>query len=102
MYRLGRVVGCDVYVLHYPDGTAIPEHRDPVAAGLEHHRINVVLRPPRSGGEFRCTGGMHVLGRVYYFRPDVMPHSVSACEGERWVLSIGWVREKKAEVLSHP
>jgi hypothetical protein len=92
---LGRwLLGFDGHVIHYPAGSHIPPHRDRVEHG-RHFRINLVLWQPARGGEFVCEGdnGRHgwSLGRrLFVFRPDVMTHSVSRCEGPRVVLSFGW------------
>jgi hypothetical protein len=39
----------DCYLLRFPEGTEIPPHRDPVAAG-RHYRLNIVVKRAPSGG----------------------------------------------------
>lgn len=90
----GTFLGCDGHLIHYPDGSHIPPHRDPVAHG-RHYRINLVLWRPRGGGVFEAVGdggrrGWALGQRLFFFRPDLMTHSVSRCDGARWVLSFGW------------
>lgn len=53
------------------------------------------LRRPRKGGEFHIERPLLRLGRLVLFRPDEQTHSVDMVEqGERWVLSLGWCRDR--------
>jgi hypothetical protein len=84
----------DSYLIRYPDGTEIPPHTDPVDKG-RHYRLNIVLKSPRSGGEFVCATPLFATRRVKLFRPDACEHSVTRVVGSsRYVLSIGWVLGK--------
>ena len=84
-------VRLDAYLLRYPQGSQIPPHTDPVAAG-RHYRLNVVVRQAREGGEFVCRGAPWRWGRVALFRPDRSEHAVTrVVSGQRYVLSVGWV-----------
>ena len=81
----------DSYLIRYPDGSAIPPHTDPVQDG-RHYRLNIILKSPRSGGEFTCANPLFATKRIKFFRPDVSEHSVTQVNGgSRYVLSIGWV-----------
>ena len=81
----------DCYLIRYPDGSEIPPHTDPVAAG-RHYRLNVILKAPRSGGEFVCANPLFATRRIKLFRPDACEHSVTrVVGGSRYVLSVGWV-----------
>jgi hypothetical protein len=81
----------DLYLLRFPDGTEIPSHRDPVTE-RRHFRLNIILKRPRSGGEFSCQDPIFETKRIKLFRPDLSLHSVSRVEGgSRYVLSLGWV-----------
>lgn len=89
-----RLLGFDGHLIHYPVGSHIPPHIDRVAQG-RHYRINLVLWQPRQGGQFDCRDAQGrpcwSLGRrLFFFRPDLMTHSVSRCEGKRVVFSLGW------------
>ena len=84
--------GADAYILRYQSGTSIPGHVDPVETGSEHHRVNIVIRHPEAGGDFICAGATRYFNRIFYFRPDLMRHEVTPCQGTRLVLSFGWVR----------
>jgi hypothetical protein len=82
----------DGYLLYYPEGSEIPSHTDPVAAG-RHYRLNIMLKKAKKGGEFICADPVFKCWRMSLFRPDVSPHAVSRIErGYRIMLSIGWVR----------
>ena len=77
----------DCYLIDYPPGTHIPIHVDPVP-GFCHFRINLLLL-----GEDKFIGETILsFGKVKFFRPDIMPHSVEEVSTRRIVLSIGWVR----------
>ena len=83
----------DVYLLRFPEGSEIAPHVDAVAEG-EHHRVNVIIKSAREGGEFRCADPLYESRRIKYFRPDVSEHSVSKIvRGRRYVLSVGWIRK---------
>lgn len=82
----------DCYLIRYPEGAAIPPHRDPVGEG-RHYRANLILWSPKAGGEFLCEDAIHDGRRLKVFRPDVAEHSVTTVVGgSRWVLSIGWIK----------
>lgn len=87
--------GFDVYLLRYRPGAYIPWHLDPVP-GKRHYRLNLVLKKAKLGGDCyyqNARGESKFAGRLHFFRPDVVPHRVSAVNGSvRYVLSIGWVR----------
>ena len=81
----------DCYLLRYREGSEIPPHTDAVTAG-KHFRLNIVLKSPRSGGEFVCATPIYETERIKFFRPDACEHSVTrVVGGTRYVLSIGWV-----------
>jgi hypothetical protein len=81
----------DSYLLRYPEGSEVPSHTDPVATG-RHYRLNVILKAPRSGGDFACSAPIYESRRIKLFRPDKCSHSVSrVVGGSRYVLSVGWV-----------
>jgi hypothetical protein len=81
----------DSYLIRYPEGTEIPPHTDPVQAG-RHYRLNIVLKSPRSGGEFICATPLFATRRIKLFRPDACEHSVTrVVGGSRYVFSLGWV-----------
>ena len=83
----------DSYILRFPIGTYIPPHKDPVTTG-RHYRLNIILKRPKSGGEFICQNSILDWPRVKLFRPDQFEHSVSMVEGSpRYVFSVGWLRQ---------
>ena len=81
----------DTYFLRYPEGSSVPPHTDPLGHG-RHYRLNIILRSPKSGGEFVCSNPIFESTRIKLFRPDASEHSVTQVHGgSRYVLSIGWV-----------
>jgi len=82
----------DSYLIRYPEGSEIPPHTDPVQQG-RHYRLNLVLKAPRSGGDFVCATPIFASRHIKLFRPDACEHSVTRVEGgSRYVWSLGWVR----------
>ena len=89
---LGQFPWADLYLLHMPEGSVIQPHTDPLTEG-RHHRVNLLLKRPKRGGEFRVRGPVRswLRGRLRYFRPDCVEYEVTEVgKSSRWVLSIGW------------
>ena len=81
----------DLYLLRFDTGSEIQPHVDSVSNG-EHHRVNIVLKKAKQGGEFICESALYESSRVKYFRPDLAEHQVTrVAEGRRYVLSFGWI-----------
>lgn len=81
----------DLWLLHFPEGSEVPWHQDPVPEG-SHHRINLDIVQARSGGLFETPAGPDTR-RVRLFRPDNTLHRVTRIDrGSRWLLSFGWIR----------
>jgi len=85
----------DSYLIRYPIGSSIPPHRDRVGFGLEHHRINAIVKQ----GEFTKVNidnvfyGSIETGDAYIFRPDLQKHSVpKITDSERLVFSLGLIK----------
>lgn len=82
----------DSYLIRYPEGSCVPPHTDPVGQG-RHYRLNLILKAPRSGGEFVCATPIYSSARIKLFRPDQCEHQVTTVHGgSRYVLSVGWVQ----------
>lgn len=80
----------DLYLLHFPEGSSIPPHTDPVES-LRHYRLNIVLKKATQGGEFICKDPILATSRFKFFRPDISEHGVTPVkEGSRLLLSLGW------------
>jgi len=83
----------DIYILRFPEGSAIKPHTDQVSDN-QHYRLNIVIRQADEGGEFQCAKPIFETARIKYFRPDVSEHSVSkVVRGSRYVLSVGWLKQ---------
>lgn len=89
----------DFLIIRYPTDSYIHWHVDPVPAPLKHHRVNIVLKEAKEGGDFEYNAIDEEIGgliktkqRFIRFRPDIEKHRVhKITKGERWVLSIGWI-----------
>lgn len=80
----------DMYLLKFPEGSEVPEHTDPIW-GIQHLRLNLVLRHAKDGGKFQCQHTLLNTSRIKLFRPDEQKHSVTPIKkGSRLVLSIGF------------
>lgn len=99
-YRKLTLLNCkrfkfDLHFISMPTGSSVPWHTDPSPEGHEHHRVNLTLRRPRSGGETWIEAPfvmLRVPRRCYRFRPDLARHCVTPIEdGELWLLSFGWL-----------
>ena len=85
------LVPFDCYLLRFRPGSYVPGHVDKVD-GRKHFRVNIILKPAKTGGEFTCSDPIFVNDRIKFFRPDQSRHAVSEIkEGTRFVLSFGWV-----------
>lgn len=92
-FIFSKFLKMDAYLIRYPVGGGIPEHRDEVKQNEKHFRLNIELWPAKSGGELNCEHSIVRFGPMNFFRPDLTLHSVSpVTKGVRYVLSIGWIR----------
>ena len=82
----------DEWILLYEPGDFILPHRDPpLAEGLAHWRLNVLVEAG-AGGELTLNGASKAFipGDAVLFRPDVVEHAVSEIlSGHRLVWSLG-------------
>lgn len=84
----------DLYLLQFPTGSQIKAHTDKPKSG-EHHRMNIIIKRARAGGEFICENTIINHPRLKYFRPDIYEHAVTpVTKGTRYVLSFGWLRRR--------
>lgn len=83
----------DAWLLRYPRGASIPPHIDPPEApGMQHVRLNAIVRAPARGGVLTVDGAVVALaeGDAVVFRPDAHEHAVSVVDdGARLVFSVG-------------
>lgn len=87
----------DLYLLHFPEGTSIPEHTDKVDTGFRHYRLNIIVKKSEAGGEFISEKNIINFSRVKFFRPDLYKHSVTrVMGGSRIVLSFGFLLREKS------
>lgn len=72
---------------YYDVGSMLPTHTDGGEYGHKAYRLNIVLQRAKKGGRFTGKTIFNICDRVFFFRPDIHPHGVSAVEeGTREVL----------------
>lgn len=90
----------DMHLIHYPEKSSIPPHKDPANFQQRHYRLNIEVKRPKKGGQFECEQCIFRWWRIALFRPDEQQHSVTQIEeGTRMVFSIGWLRAPLKESL---
>lgn len=87
-FRVGRF-GFDGYILHYPKGTILPLHTDPIDGKM--WRLNITLKGfalffIKKGREAKCS-----TKRFNFFRPDIYPHTLTAYT-QTFKLSLGFAK----------
>lgn len=85
LFRGHRFLPFDCYLIDYPVGSSVPTHTDPVE-GKRHFRLNILLM----GEDVYGGKSLFKTKHITFFRPDIMPHSVSTVSKRRLVFSIGW------------
>lgn len=91
-FRIGRF-GFDGYILHYPKGTRLPLHTDPIDGKM--WRLNITLSGKsmfflkRRGG--RSVGWKSTMRRINFFRPDIETHALTAYT-QTFKLSLGFAK----------
>jgi hypothetical protein len=95
---ISKLLKMDCYLLRFPKGCEVRPHTDPVE-GKDHHRINVILKKAKRGGEFyikHLNINWLMPFRWFKFRPDLVIHGMTEVEeGEALWLSVGWTRNVK-------
>lgn len=85
----------DLWLLDYPSGSHVPEHVDEVK-GFRHYRVNVRLFGEDAFEPVdRRDRRVLRIGRMAFFRPDVVKHAVWKVDRRRMVLSLGFTLTKK-------
>ena len=78
---ISNLFKCDCYLIKYPKGSYILEHKDPSPLeGYGHKRINIILKDCIKGGYFILDGQKQKKSILYKFRPDTQLHAVSEIE----------------------
>jgi hypothetical protein len=88
-YWLSRLIHSDAYLLYFPDGCSVIKHKDPVAEGYKHYRMNLVIKRPTKGGRMYCLGSVKRFGPLEIFRPDLYEHGLEPITGSMLMLSFG-------------
>jgi hypothetical protein len=85
---LAQLLNADAYLLRFPTGCSVMKHKDPVAPGYNHHRMNIVLWG-FGNGRMYTLGPVKRWMRVEIFRPDLYEHGLQPIKGPMLMLSFG-------------
>jgi hypothetical protein len=75
----------DMYLLKFPKGISVPEHRDKVP-NKRHYRLNILLKGTDT---FKSENVIFKLGRIVLFRPDLSKHSLDQVPDNVYLFSLG-------------
>lgn len=87
---LSKFLNADAYLLNFPDGCSVIKHKDPVAEGYRHFRLNIIVKRSKNPRD-----KMYILGPVYrwwrfeVFSPDRYFHGLQPITGNMLMLSFG-------------
>lgn len=88
----------DCHLIYYPTGSRLPVHRDKfynLGQEMNHYRLNILLKKPKTGGKFFCRKTIINWWRVSLFKASKWTHGVTKVEnGERLVLTFGFAFRK--------
>jgi hypothetical protein len=84
----------DCILIHYPNGSWCPKHKDVLLTGGEdniHTRVLIMIQQPESGGELFIEDVLVPLevGDAVIFRPCEVEHHVTPVVGERLMFGVG-------------
>lgn len=85
---LSKLINADAYILSFPAGCSVMKHRDPVAEGYSHYRMNITIWQTGSGRMY-CLGPVKRFWIFEVFRPDLYEHGLQPIEGSMYMLSFG-------------
>lgn len=81
---------CDIWLLRFPSGCSVMNHKDPVDPGKKHIRMNILLkRPPGPTDSMYIDGPIRKWWRFEIFRPDLYFHGLEPITGSMLMLSLG-------------
>ncbi len=84
-----RFLGADAYIIHIPEGTEIPQHKDTVA-NKRHFRLNIHFGNYKGGKFISEKFIFNLFNKAFLFRPDINLHSLQkVLKGNLYIFSIG-------------
>jgi hypothetical protein len=84
---LSNALNCDVWLLKLPKGCSVIRHRDPVAPGYKHIRLNITLTNTQE--RMYIEGPIKRWWRFEIFRPDTYFHGMTPITKSMYILSLG-------------
>ena len=87
---LSKFLNADAYLLRFPNGCSVIKHRDPVAEGYRHYRMNIIVkRSDNPSDKMYILGPIKRFWRIDIFRPDCYYHGLKPITGTMYMLSFG-------------
>lgn len=85
---LSNLLNIDAYLLSFPKGCSVIKHKDPVADGYRHYRMNITIWN-EGNGRMYIMGPIRRFMRAEIFRPDLYEHGLLPINGRMLMLSFG-------------
>lgn len=79
----------DGYLLSFPKGCSVMKHKDPVATGYAHHRLNITFKRANYRERMYILGPIKRWGCIEVFRPDLYEHGLCPISESIFMLSFG-------------
>ena len=86
---LSILLNADAYLLRFPKGCSVIKHKDPVAEGYKHYRMNITLKRASFKERMYCLGPVRRWANVEIFRPDLYEHGLTPITENMYMLSFG-------------
>lgn len=83
---ISTLINADAYVLRFPKGCSVIRHRDPVARGYKHFRMNIRIT---GNDSMYIEGPIKRWWRFEVFRPDLYFHGLTPISDKMYMLSFG-------------
>lgn len=85
---LSKLLNVDAYLLKFPPGCSVMRHRDPVATGYKHRRMNITLTGDPTDKMY-IEGPIKRWYRFEVFAPDQYFHGLQPIKTKMYMLSFG-------------
>jgi hypothetical protein len=86
---LSELFSFDAYLLKFPKGCSVMQHKDKVDEGFKHYRMNITVYNA-GDGKMNIDGPMIIkTKRIEFFRPDLYEHGLKPISDTMYMLSFG-------------
>ncbi len=86
---LSVLLNADAYLLSFPAGSSVIQHKDTVATGHSHHRLNITLKRTSYKERMYILGPIKRWRYIEIFRPDLYEHGLNPISEHMFMLSFG-------------